>query len=62
MATEGRPLVVGSDDGPEAPFPYQMEGKITTGFQRGSTLVRGFFFFLFPANYLYTSHLMRTTS
>ncbi|CAI4219930.1 unnamed protein product [Parascedosporium putredinis] len=39
MATEGRPLVVGNDDGPEAPFPYQMEGKITTGFQRGSTLI-----------------------
>ncbi|PKS11516.1 hypothetical protein jhhlp_003281 [Lomentospora prolificans] len=39
MATEGRPLIVGSDEGPEAPYPYQMEGKITTGFQRGSTLI-----------------------
>ncbi|SPO05004.1 related to FMN1 - Riboflavin kinase [Cephalotrichum gorgonifer] len=34
-----RPLLVGGDDGPETPFPLRMEGNVTTGFQRGSTLL-----------------------
>jgi riboflavin kinase len=32
----GRPEVVGPEKGPEAPYPYQMEGKVITGFGRGS--------------------------
>jgi hypothetical protein len=35
-----RPSVVGPDNGPEAPFPYQMEGKVISGFGRGSKEVR----------------------
>ncbi|KAG6020316.1 hypothetical protein E4U41_002884 [Claviceps citrina] len=31
-----RPLIVGPDTGPEAPFPYAMEGKVIAGFGRGS--------------------------
>ncbi|KEY66861.1 hypothetical protein S7711_05215 [Stachybotrys chartarum IBT 7711] len=31
-----RPSVVGSDAGPEAPYPYKMEGKVISGFGRGS--------------------------
>lgn len=38
-AQEKRPLIVGPDEGPEEPFPLWMEGKVTTGFKRGSTLV-----------------------
>ena len=34
-----RPLIVGRDEGPEDPFPLRMEGNVTTGFQRGSSLV-----------------------
>lgn len=36
-----RPSVVGSDAGPEAPYPYRMEGKVISGFGRGSKEVRG---------------------
>lgn len=36
---EKRPLIVGPDEGPDEPFPLRMEGKVTTGFKRGSTLV-----------------------
>ena len=32
----GRPEVVGPEKGPETPYPYQMEGKVITGFGRGS--------------------------
>ncbi|KAJ4150134.1 hypothetical protein LMH87_010899 [Akanthomyces muscarius] len=32
----GRPAVVGADAGPEAPYPLQMEGKVISGFGRGS--------------------------
>jgi riboflavin kinase len=32
----GRPEIVGPDGGPEAPFPYKMEGKVISGFGRGS--------------------------
>jgi riboflavin kinase len=32
----GRPEVVGPESGPEAPFPYKMEGKVISGFGRGS--------------------------
>jgi riboflavin kinase len=32
----GRPEIVGPDAGPEAPFPYKMEGKVISGFGRGS--------------------------
>lgn len=38
-AQEKRPLIVGPEEGPEEPFPLWMEGKVTTGFKRGSTLV-----------------------
>lgn len=31
-----RPSIVGPDAGPEAPFPYRMEGKVISGFGRGS--------------------------
>lgn len=31
-----RPLVIGPSTGPEAPFPLQMEGKVISGFGRGS--------------------------
>ncbi|KZL83102.1 riboflavin kinase [Colletotrichum incanum] len=31
-----RPLIVGPDSGPEAPFPLKMEGKVISGFGRGS--------------------------
>jgi len=32
----GRPSIVGQDAGPEAPYPYQMQGKVISGFGRGS--------------------------
>jgi hypothetical protein len=31
-----RPTVIGSDSGPEAPFPLRMKGKVVSGFGRGS--------------------------
>ncbi|KAH8177179.1 riboflavin kinase domain-containing protein [Sarocladium implicatum] len=31
-----RPSIIGSDAGPEAPFPLKMEGKVISGFGRGS--------------------------
>ncbi|TDZ61487.1 Riboflavin kinase [Colletotrichum trifolii] len=31
-----RPLIVGPESGPEAPFPLRMEGKVISGFGRGS--------------------------
>lgn len=34
--TKGRPTIVGPDTGPEPPFPYRMEGKVISGFGRGS--------------------------
>ncbi|OLN86153.1 Riboflavin kinase [Colletotrichum chlorophyti] len=37
LASEtSRPLIVGPDAGPEAPFPLKMEGKVISGFGRGS--------------------------
>lgn len=37
MRPEGqRPSIVGSDAGPEAPFPLRMNGKVVSGFGRGS--------------------------
>lgn len=36
----GRPSVVGSEAGPETPYPYKMEGKVIAGFGRGSKEVR----------------------
>ncbi|EOO01802.1 putative riboflavin kinase protein [Phaeoacremonium minimum UCRPA7] len=36
MADTERPLIVGADAGPEAPFPLRMEGKVISGFGRGS--------------------------
>ncbi|KJK81964.1 hypothetical protein H634G_03227 [Metarhizium anisopliae BRIP 53293] len=36
MATTGRPSIVGPDSGPSAPYPYKMEGKVISGFGRGS--------------------------
>jgi len=38
---EPRPLIVGPDSGPEAPFPLQMEGKVISGFGRGSKEASG---------------------
>lgn len=35
-----RPSVVGPDSGPEAPYPLHMEGKVISGFGRGSKEVR----------------------
>ncbi|KAJ7078388.1 riboflavin kinase [Mycena crocata] len=35
MAT-ARPLIIGPSTGPEAPYPLQMEGKVISGFGRGS--------------------------
>jgi len=34
--TTSRPLIVGPDSGPEPPYPLQMEGKVVSGFGRGS--------------------------
>lgn len=34
--SEQRPLIVGQDAGPESPYPLQMEGKVISGFGRGS--------------------------
>ncbi|KAM5346623.1 hypothetical protein ACJ41O_009628 [Fusarium nematophilum] len=31
-----RPSVVGAEAGPEGPYPYHMEGKVISGFGRGS--------------------------
>ncbi|QPG94449.1 riboflavin kinase [Epichloe festucae Fl1] len=31
-----RPSIVGPDAGPEPPYPYKMEGKVISGFGRGS--------------------------
>lgn len=36
----GRPAIVGAEAGPEAPYPRQMEGKVISGFGRGSKEVR----------------------
>lgn len=36
MGNTSRPLIVGPESGPEAPFPLQMEGKVIKGFGRGS--------------------------
>ncbi|OAQ73875.1 riboflavin kinase [Pochonia chlamydosporia 170] len=31
-----RPSIVGPDSGPQSPYPYKMEGKVISGFGRGS--------------------------
>jgi hypothetical protein len=31
-----RPKIIGSDSGPEPPFPLRMKGKVVSGFGRGS--------------------------
>lgn len=37
MRADGpRPTIIGSDAGPEAPFPLRMKGKVVSGFGRGS--------------------------
>jgi len=36
MATPNRPLLIGPDAGPEPPYPLRMEGKVISGFGRGS--------------------------
>jgi len=36
MSSTSRPLIVGPDSGPEPPFPVRMEGKVISGFGRGS--------------------------
>ena len=35
-STAERPRIVYSDNGPEAPYPLQMEGEVISGFGRGS--------------------------
>lgn len=35
-----RPSIVGPEAGPETPYPYKMEGKVISGFGRGSKEVR----------------------
>jgi hypothetical protein len=37
----GRPSIVGDDAGPTAPYPLTMEGKVISGFGRGSKEVSG---------------------
>lgn len=37
----GRPRIVGDDAGPTAPYPLTMEGKVISGFGRGSKEVSG---------------------
>ncbi|TWU77685.1 riboflavin kinase [Metarhizium rileyi] len=36
MATKDRPSQVGPPSGPSPPYPYKMEGKVISGFGRGS--------------------------
>lgn len=36
VSRENRPSIVGSDAGPESPFPIRMEGIVEKGFGRGS--------------------------
>lgn len=38
--TEGRARIVGAEGGPETPYPLRMEGKVISGFGRGSKEVR----------------------
>lgn len=38
----GRADIVGREVGPETPFPYKMEGKVISGFGRGSKEVSEF--------------------
>jgi riboflavin kinase len=35
-----RPEIVGMETGPEPPYPYKMEGKVISGFGRGSKEVK----------------------
>ena len=35
-ATPNRPLIIGPSSGPEPPYPLRMEGKVISGFGRGS--------------------------
>jgi riboflavin kinase len=38
--TTDRPMIIGPDAGPEDGYPLQMEGKVISGFGRGSKEVR----------------------
>lgn len=38
-----RAQIIGSDSGPEAPFPLRMTGKVVSGFGRGSKEVCSLF-------------------
>lgn len=40
-----RPTIIGPDSGPEAPFPLRMNGKVVSGFGRGSKDVRALLLF-----------------
>lgn len=44
MGNTKRPLIVGPESGPEAPYPLQMEGQVIKGFGRGSKEVSGRYF------------------
>jgi hypothetical protein len=35
-ARTDRPLIIGPEAGPEPPYPLKMEGKVISGFGRGS--------------------------
>ena len=48
-----RPSIVGPDAGPESPYPLRMEGKVISGFGRGSKEVRT----TYPA-YLLTGEIL----
>ena len=58
MATkEPRPSIVGSESGPESPYPLRMEGEVVSGFGRGSKEVSycvfpflAFLFLSFPSS------------
>ena len=39
-ASRQRPLIIGPDEGPAAPFPIKLSGPVIAGFGRGSKQVR----------------------
>lgn len=45
MGNTKRPLIVGPESGPDAPYPLQMEGKVIKGFGRGSKEVSERYFY-----------------
>lgn len=63
MVNTSRPLIVGPESGPEAPFPLQMEGKVIKGFGRGSKEVsEPFCHLLFLSRYICPLYFSQTMS